>query len=1280
MPTSHLFHTRVSVVLVLLGWSLLAGQASQGSTGFHVSPSGKDQWSGRLASRNVDSSDGPFATLSRARDAIRQLKKSSGLPEGGVTVWIAPGMYSLEQGFELTAEDSGASGKPIVYRAAEGQVRVTGGKIVTGWRKIEDAAILARLDPAARGNVLQADLKSQGIVNYGTLRSRGFGRATGPAALELFLKDKPMTLARWPNADFVKIAGYVEPVGDDHGGTMGKLTAGFYYEGDRPARWANTDDLWIHGYWAYDWANSYEHVAGLDRSRRLIKTDPPHGNYGFRQGQRFYFLNILEELDEPGEWYLDRQTGILYFWPPMPLGDGDVTVSLAESALSRMNNASHVQIRGLTLEGGRADAVRITGGSGNLIADCTIRDMGNSGVTVDGGTNHGVVNCVIYETGDGGIALSGGDRKTLTPSNHYARNNHIHHIARWSRCYAPAISMAGVGIRASNNLIHDHPHCAILFGGNEHTIELNEIHHVCLETGDVGAIYTGRDYTFRGNVIRHNFIHHTGGIGMGSMGIYMDDCVSGTRIYGNVLWKLHRAVFLGGGRDFKVENNIFVDCDPAVELDGRGLSTAPVWHDMVYKTMKERLEEVNWRQPPYATRYPELADLEPYYAKDDGVPPGKNLVARNICVGSQLLKITWGAKEGMAESKDNLVDGDPLFTDAAKGNFQLKPNSPAYELGFQPVPFERIGRQSASQDPPDRGFRIRGTLPWHNFLSGPTAWNKDDYERYLDGMRDLKLNFIGFHCYTGGAERYAPYVEPMIRMEYRDVVPAASFDTSLTARWGYRPLAVSDFAGGTASKFARQAGARAFGADCAILAKDNEDRYRRAQELMRQVLEMAHARGIQMALGFEFGIHPPEFASIVPPDSWIRGAMLPDPTHPASIEILQTTIDDILRAYPGIDWIWLWLHEHTMYVQAATLSGDFRKLYDQDSHFFDSAGQEDAQFTGVWSLAYLRAAYAYIRRRAPVGANNHSPVRIAIGGWGGGVQLPAILQGLDEALPKDIVFTCLNPNQGWAPQPDFMAQIAKNRQVWAIPWLEGDRQLWHLQPRVKLLRDHVKLAHDQNLAGVVAIHWRTQETRLNLDTFARFAAEPTAETTVEAIYREDCMKQFGEEAGRKLAPVLAQMDAERWLDPPASEEYFPYHPRWGRIDAKLRQRLSDAIELAEKLRADTKSTEHQANLAWLSSHLRFALLLDEVGRRIEPAYELKNRWLAGKLGRGSLAQEIKRAKADLDIAPIQELLETYAANARSRGELGVLSSLNQKLWLQYCELVKFLAAAEAEAK
>ncbi len=573
----------------------------------------------------------------------------------------------------------------------------------------------------------------------------------------------------------------------------------------------------------------------------------------------------------------------------------------------------------------------------------------------------------------------------------------------------------------------------------------------------------------------------------------------------------------------------------------------------------------------------------------------------------------------------------------------------------------------------DQPFQIRGALPWHNFLSGPTAWNESDYEQYLNTMRDLKLNFIGFHCYTGGAERYATYVEPMIRIVYRDVVPTAFFDTSLTARWGYRPLPMADFPFGVSDCFALPNGAQGFGANCAILAQDNEDRYRRAQGLMRRVLERAHARGIQMAMGFEFGIHPPEFASIVPPDSWVRGAMLPDPTHPASIEVLRATIDDILRAYPGIDWIWLWLHEHTMHVPAAQMSGSFRRLYDQEAPLFRKAGGEETRFTGVWSLAYIRSAYAHIRRRAP-------EVKIAVGGWGGGAQLPGILQGLSKALPRDVVFTCLNPNQGWAAQPDFLAEVARERPVWAIPWLEGDRQLWHLQPRVRLMREHVKLAHDQGLAGVVAIHWRTRETRLNLETFAHFAAEPASGRTIEEIYQADCAEQFGVAATVKLAPALARIDIEGRLDPPDSPEYFPYNPHWGRIDDPLRRQLSELIKLISQLRETATVTDHQANLAWLRSRLQFTLLLDEVGRKIEPAYELKNRQLLGEVEQSDLGRQAAQAKADLDAAPVRELLQAYAANVRSRGELGVLSALHQKLWLQYYELAKFLTTLSAQGE
>lgn len=563
-------------------------------------------------------------------------------------------------------------------------------------------------------------------------------------------------------------------------------------------------------------------------------------------------------------------------------------------------------------------------------------------------------------------------------------------------------------------------------------------------------------------------------------------------------------------------------------------------------------------------------------------------------------------------------------------------------------------------------FRVRGTLPWHNFLSGPSAWDEEDYAKYLDHLKSLGLNYVAFHCYTGGAERYVPYVEPIIRMEYRDVVPQAGFDTSLTARWGYRPLRLSEFPFDTARLFPQHAGgADAFGAKCAVLPKSNDERYRLAQGLMKRVVEMAHERGIQVGIGFEFGIHPPEFPSVVPPSAWIRGAGIPDPYHPSSIEILRSTIDDILRAYPGIDWIWLWLHEMTMSVGRATSAGEgFRAALDRDKQHFDHLNNPDAIITGVWSLAYIQQAHDYLARRAP-------RVRMAISGWGGGTQLPGLLVGLDRALPTNIVFSCLNPDQGWDSQPPYLAELAKHRPVWAIPWLEGDARLWHPQPRVGLLREHVALAREQKLDGVLAIHWRTEEMRANLEAFGRFAQAPERAPTLDQFYQEDCERQFGREAAALVAETLARHDREQsWQA--YSPEYYPYDPGWGRLKPLLRARLTNELAGLSRADAQAKEPKHKANLDWLMANYEFTLLLDEVSQGLEPAYRLKDRWIAGTVDAATLASELPEARKALQGAPVEKMIRTFARRVRSKGELGELSAINQKVWLTFRELEKFL--------
>jgi hypothetical protein len=573
-------------------------------------------------------------------------------------------------------------------------------------------------------------------------------------------------------------------------------------------------------------------------------------------------------------------------------------------------------------------------------------------------------------------------------------------------------------------------------------------------------------------------------------------------------------------------------------------------------------------------------------------------------------------------------------------------------------------RASVDTGQADEGqpLKVRGMLPWHNFLCGPTAWNESDYRAYLDEMKAHNLNLIAFHNYTGGGQRYITYVEPMIRIEYRDVVGQATFDTSLTARWGYRPLAVEDFVFGSRELFSLPAGVTAFGADCAIQARTNEDRYEKAQGLMQKVLAMAHERGIQMAMGFEFGIHPPEFMSIVPGHTMLDSSGILDPTSPAAIGLLHRTIDNLLIVYPALDQIWLWLHEHTMYTIGGKGSPVFQRyLKDKGMHFGD-----DARFNGVWSLLYIQEAYTYLKRKAP-------HLKLVISGWGGGVQLPKILKGLDVLLPRDITFSCLNPGQGTRMHDQTLADIATRRAVWSIPWLEGDAAMWHLQPRVHSLVDQVRQAETSGHEGVLAIHWRTRDVRANFEAYAWVASRPRESFTTEVFYRDYCGRYYGPKSRGHLAARLARMDREQWLHGVASPEYFPYDPtRWGKLDAVKIQRVREILAAVEESHALGLPPEQRKNLQWLRCNLQFFLQLDKVSRTMEPAYILCNDWLTGKVAPDVLGERGIQARVHLNQCPVKALFETYMQRVSSRGELGVLSSLNQRVWLQFRELDEFL--------
>lgn len=648
----------------------------------YVSTRGNDTWSGRLAEPARNGNDGPFRTLERARDEVRKLKARGALPLGGLVIHIDGGVYELQQPLAFTAEDSGTPGCPILYRARPGsEVRIVGGRMVTGWARVTDAAVLERLDPAARESVLQADLKAIGMAEFPAMEAGQSWGASRPG-LEVFFGNEPMTLARHPNEGFITIPEVLGPTPQDIRGTKGCMEGIFRYEGDRPRRWAGEKDVMLEGYWFWDWADQRLRVASIDTAQRVITLEPaPQHAYGFRSGMYYYAYNLLPELDQPGEWYLDRDAGILYFWPPAPIDESQVVVSVLPGLVT-MGDVSHVTLRGLTFECCQGTALSVANATNVQVAGCVIRNTGGWAIELSG-RESGVVGCDIYNTADGGVILSGGDRRTLTPANLSVDNCHIWRYGRWNPICKPAVQVNGVGNRVTHNLIDDGPHMAIMWGGNDHLFEFNEIHSVVHSANDAGIMYAGYDPAMRGHMIRHNYFHHVYGFqNKGCNGVYLDDMFCSATIYGNVFYKVPRAAFIGGGHDNVVENNIFVDCDPALHVDARMMG----WAAASVPIMKERLEAVPYREEPWRSRYPQLLTyLEGNYAQPRG-----NRVARNICWGGRWDEIEESAKPGV-ELVDNLVGEDPLFVDAEKGDFRLREDSPAWKLGFERIPTEQIG-------------------------------------------------------------------------------------------------------------------------------------------------------------------------------------------------------------------------------------------------------------------------------------------------------------------------------------------------------------------------------------------------------------------------------------------------------------------------------------------------------------------------------------------------------------------------------------------------------------
>ena len=590
---------------------------------WHVSTRGNDRWSGSPAEPNAGQTDGPFATLARARDAIRERRKA-GLAEP-VTVFIHGGDYPFAKTFTLSKEDSGTAEAPVVWRAFRDEKPVLiGGVVIKGWEPVTD-------DTRTGGRLLKADLASQGLDKA--------------KFSQLIFAGRRQHLARWPNFDpanpygggWAYVDGKILPMYVDIEGES-KRTLVQKPTDVRP--WARPTDGEVFIFPRYNWWNNIVRIQSFDAATRTI-TLAADCSYAARPGDRYFVQGVREELDAAGEWYHDRDAKTLSFLPPEPIGERSVTVPTLATILSIGPDTEHVTIRGLTFECCEGTAVAVRKSRHCRVAGCTVRNVGNysgSGVSIDGGSDNLVTGCDISETGSNGISISGGDRTTLTPARNRAENNYIHHTGVFYK-QGVGVGLSGVGNRVAHNLIHDGPRMGILFSGNNLEIEFNHIRHVNLETEDTGAIYTGgRDWiSSRGSVIRHNFFHDILGFGREgekwvsrhlAWGVYLDDNAGGVDVIGNIVARCSRAgLHLHNGRDNRIENNVFIDCGPH-QIDYSGWTKDHKFWKNHFPTMVKGYESVAghpaWQSMRNMQLHPKDAVLP------DGLVMTGNEFVRNI--------------------------------------------------------------------------------------------------------------------------------------------------------------------------------------------------------------------------------------------------------------------------------------------------------------------------------------------------------------------------------------------------------------------------------------------------------------------------------------------------------------------------------------------------------------------------------------------------------------------------------------------------------------------------
>lgn len=664
---------------------------SDETTSIYVAPDGNDKNAGTYSS--------PLKTLSGAMQKIRESRKS------GLTineVIFLPGEYIFTETAEFTISD--CYDVPVTFRALEKGTVVFKTSVdidSNDFAVVDDESLISRFAPGMEGKIYSFDLAKAGYTPEDITditKINGQYNLTSQGEFNtLYYNGYEQTVAQWPDGGEYAIKGDQSDNNGDEANAPDGLSF-TYYRSDVTTmlpsincdRWANAKNFWISSFEPYDYSRFRYYVKEIDTENHTITIcDNPATKLSNTRTGRWRAHNLIEEITLPGEYAIDPETMMLYYYPYGSLAGADIEFSSFTGAMINLTNARNVVFDSINFAQTRDDAISMTNVSDIKITNCDFRDIASVAISGSGTTisktgrtswqlqrSDGLYDVIISNNnfeniGQTAVQVTGaGNVDTLTDSGVVVENNFIHNTA--NKSFWEAVILGGCGVTVRNNSISSVPMQAIRAWGNNHLIEYNEIFDVVTEDADCAAIYWGGSSIYQGTVVRYNYIHHTdSNVPGGQVGIYWDDMQLGQSAKYNIL--AYQDIDFnsnGAGATVHHYNTTYIAEKHLNHHDHSLRGEDTITRDLNYTSLEAIREDIA-DIDLYYNRYPYLRSV----IEEGNNPTKYTSIIGNLAVGAKGVYLRENAPKYAVLSGNKQLETTDAFNDIDAQDFRLRADS-----------------------------------------------------------------------------------------------------------------------------------------------------------------------------------------------------------------------------------------------------------------------------------------------------------------------------------------------------------------------------------------------------------------------------------------------------------------------------------------------------------------------------------------------------------------------------------------------------------------------------